>query len=30
MAMRKRQDMAKSRSGDGFVPMAGADGCRGL
>ena len=28
VAMRKRQDMAKSRSGDGFVPMTGADGCR--
>ena len=28
--MRKRQSMAKSKSGDGFVPMTGADGCRWL
>jgi len=26
----KRQDMVKSRSGDGFVSMTGVDGCRWL
>jgi len=30
MPMRKRQGMAKSRSGDGFVPMTGEGGCRWL
>jgi len=28
--MGKRQDMAKSRSGDGFMPMTGVHGCRWL
>jgi len=28
--MGKRQDMARSKSGDGFVPMTGADGYRWL
>ena len=28
--MGKRQDMTKSRSGDGFVPMTSIDGCRWL
>jgi len=28
--MRKRQNVAKSRSGDGSMPMTGADGCRWL
>ena len=26
----KGQDMVKSGSGDGFVPMTGVDGCRWL
>jgi len=28
--MMKQQNMAKSRSGDGFMPMTDADGCRWL